>query len=51
MSTASDDMPFLILTRAGFDDLVARIEQTGAVLLLTPGIASETELTRLRASG
>ena len=51
MSTASDDMPFLILTRAGFDDLVARIEQTGAVLLLNPGIASDTELTRLREAG
>ena len=51
MSTASDDMPFLILTRAGFDDLVARIEQTGAVLLLNPGIASDTELARLREAG
>lgn len=51
MSTASDDMPFLILTRAGFDDLVARIEQTGAVLLLNPGIASDAELARLREAG
>ena len=48
---ASDDMPFLILTRAGFDDLVARIEQAGAVLLLNPGIASDTELARLREAG
>lgn len=51
MSTASDDMPFLILTRAGFDDLVARIEQPGAVLMLNPGIASDTELARLREAG
>ena len=51
MSTASDDMPFLILTRAGFDDLVARVEQAGTVLLLNPGIASDTELTRLREAG
>ncbi|MBQ5948643.1 hypothetical protein, partial [Massilia sp. ST3] len=48
---ASDDMPFLILTRAGFDDIVARIEQPGAVLLLNPGIASDTELARLREAG
>jgi hypothetical protein len=26
------DMPFLILTRAGFDDIAARIDPAGAVL-------------------
>ena len=31
------DMPFLILTRAGFDDIVSRVDPAGAVLHLNPG--------------
>jgi|GEM_PF-4080439 len=45
------DMPFLVLTRQGYDDLVARIRPAGARLRLNPGIASHDELARLRAEG
>lgn len=44
-------MPFLILTRAGFDDIVARVDPAGAVFHLNPGLASGAELARLRAAG
>jgi phosphatidate phosphatase APP1 len=45
------DMPFLILSRAGFDDLRSRIDAAGAVLHLNPGIATDTEIDGLRAAG
>lgn len=44
-------MPFLILTRAGFDDIVARVAAAGAVFHLNPGVASGAEIARLRAAG
>jgi phosphatidate phosphatase APP1 len=44
-------MPFLILTRAGFDDIVSRIDPAGAVLHLNPGLLSEAEMARLREAG
>lgn len=47
----ANDMPFLVLTRQGYDDLVARIRPAGARLRLNPGIASNDELARLRAEG
>ena len=44
-------MPFLILTRAGFDDLVASVAPSGAVFHINPGVASEAEIARLRDAG
>jgi hypothetical protein len=46
-------MAFLILTRAGFDDLLPRLADAGAgaVLHLNAGIASDAELAQLRAAG
>ena len=44
-------MPFLILTRAGFDDIIARVERSGAVFHLNPGVASGDEIAQLRAAG
>ena len=44
-------MPFLILTRAGFDDLAARVAPSGAVFHLNPDVATEDEIARLREAG
>ncbi|PWF48952.1 App1 family protein [Massilia glaciei] len=44
-------MPFVILTRAGFDDIVSRVGAGGAVFHLAPGVASDAEIARLRAAG
>ena len=44
-------MPFLILTRAGFDDIVASVAPSGAVFHLNPGVASDEEMARLRDAG
>ena len=44
-------MAFLILTRAGFDDIVPRVALAGAVFHLNPGIATEDEIARLRDAG
>ena len=44
-------MPFLILTRAGFDDIASRVAPAGAVFHLNPGVASEAEIARLRDAG
>jgi phosphatidate phosphatase APP1 len=44
-------MPFLIVTRAGFDDIVARVDPAGAQFQLSAGIASDAELARLRQAG
>jgi phosphatidate phosphatase APP1 len=44
-------MPFLILTRTGFDDLVSRVDLAGAVLHVNPGIASADEIAGLRGAG
>lgn len=44
-------MPFLISTRAGFDDIVSRVDPAGAVFILHAGVASEAELSRLKDAG
>ena len=44
-------MAFLILTRAGFDDIVPRVTLADAVFHLNPGIATEEEIARLRDAG
>ena len=44
-------MPFLILTRAGLDDIVARVDPAGAVIHLPAGIATDEELALLRNAG
>ena len=44
-------MPFLISTRAGFDDIVTRLAPAGAELRLYPGIASTEEIAGLRDAG
>lgn len=44
-------MPFLILTRAGLDDLLARVDPAGAVFHLNPAVASADAIARLRAAG
>jgi phosphatidate phosphatase APP1 len=44
-------MPFLIVTRAGFDDIVPRVQPLGAVFYLAAGIASDAEIAQLRAAG
>ena len=44
-------MPFLILTRAGFDDLIARVDPAGAVFHLNPGLIPADEIARLRDAG
>lgn len=44
-------MPFLILTRAGLDDLLSRVDPSGAALHLRAGIASADELALLRDAG
>ena len=44
-------MPFLILTRAGFDDIVPRIDLANAAFHLNPGIATDAEVAHLRGAG
>lgn len=44
-------MPFLILTRSGFDDAVASVGQSGAAFHVNPGVATDDELARLRSGG
>lgn len=44
-------MPFLVLTRQGFDELLVRVRPDGALFHLNPGIASDAELARLREAG
>ncbi|MCC6069997.1 App1 family protein [Massilia sp. GCM10020059] len=44
-------MPFLILTRSGFDDVVANVDTPGAAFLVNPGVASDDEIAQLRAAG
>lgn len=44
-------MPFLVLTRAGFDDIAARVDLGRAALFLNPGLLSETDIARLREMG
>lgn len=44
-------MPFLVLTRAGFDDVARRVDLGKASLFLNPGLLTEEEIARLRESG
>ncbi len=44
-------MPFLVLTRAGFDDIARRVDLGRASLYLNPGLLSEQDIARLRESG
>jgi phosphatidate phosphatase APP1 len=44
-------MPFVIFTRAGFDDIVPRVAGAGAEFHVNPGLASDEEILRLRAAG
>jgi phosphatidate phosphatase APP1 len=44
-------MPFLISSRAGFDDIVSRVNLAGAQFHLSPGIVSDAEIARLHAAG
>ncbi len=44
-------MPFIILTRAGFDDLALRVDPAGAVFHLNPGVATDDEIAQLREAG
>lgn len=51
MPTPSPATAFLILTRAGFADIGARIHSAGAALYLNPGLASDADIARLQAAG
>ena len=51
MPTPSPATAFLILTRAGFADIGARIHTAGAALYLNPEIASDAEIAQLQAAG
>lgn len=44
-------MPFLVLTRPGFDDIAARVDLGRAALYLNPGLLTESEIARLRETG
>ncbi|QOY96268.1 DUF2183 domain-containing protein [Massilia sp. UMI-21] len=44
-------MPFLVLTRAGFDDIAARVDLGKAALFLNPGLLSEADIASLRETG
>ncbi len=44
-------LPFLVLTRAGFDDIARRVDLGKASLYLNPGLLSEHDIARLRESG
>jgi phosphatidate phosphatase APP1 len=44
-------MPFLVFSRSGFDDVLARIDEGGAVLYLNPGVATGADIARLRERG
>ncbi|WP_159704171.1 App1 family protein [Massilia sp. 9I] len=44
-------MLFLVLTRAGFDDIARRVDLGRASLYLNPGLLSEQDIARLRESG
>ncbi|MDB5793134.1 MAG: hypothetical protein JWQ80_3158 [Massilia sp.] len=51
-STATPgETAFLILTRAGFADIGARVSPAGAAFYLNPGVAAEPDILRLREAG
>ncbi|MFC5462968.1 App1 family protein [Massilia niabensis] len=47
-TTLPGAMPFLVFSRSGFDDVVARIGDGGAVLYLNPGVAQGADIGPLR---
>jgi phosphatidate phosphatase APP1 len=51
MSNPSIETAFLILTRAGFADVEARVAPAGAAFYLNPGVAQAPEIARLAAAG
>lgn len=44
-------MPFLILTRAGLDDIAVAVAPAGAAFWLNPGVASDDEIAQMRGAG
>lgn len=44
-------IPFLVLTRTGFDDIARRVDLGKATLYLNPGLLTEDDIARLRESG
>ena len=50
-TSPSFETAFLILTRAGFADIGARIRPAGAALYLNPDVATEAEIGQLQAAG
>ncbi|UVW26869.1 App1 family protein [Massilia sp. H6] len=44
-------MPYLVLTRTGFDDLAQRVDLGRATLFLNPGLLAEDDIALLRESG
>lgn len=44
-------MPFLVLTRAGYEDIARRVDLGKAALYLNPGLLAEDEIARLREAG
>ncbi|MGJ9416503.1 App1 family protein [Massilia sp. CMS3.1] len=51
MTTSSPETAFLILTRAGFADINARVQYAGAAFYLNPGVATEPDIARLQEGG
>ena len=51
MPTPIPATAFLILTRAGFADIGARVQADGAAFYLNPELASEAEVAQLQAAG
>jgi phosphatidate phosphatase APP1 len=49
--TRPPESAFLILTRAGFDEVAARVAPAGAAFYLNPGVASAPEIARLAEAG
>jgi len=51
MTNPAIETAFLILTRAGFADISARVAPAGAAFYLNPGVAQAPEIARLAAAG
>jgi phosphatidate phosphatase APP1 len=51
MTNPATETAFLILTRAGFADVTARVAPAGATFYLNPGVAQAPEIARLAAAG
>ncbi|MFC0254065.1 App1 family protein [Massilia consociata] len=51
MTMPNSAMPFLVLTRAGYEDLARRVDLGKASLYVNPGLLSEHDIARLRETG